>query len=367
MSHDRRVPPPIHYADYLRLETLLDCQAPESAKYGSPAHDEMLFIITHQAYELWFKQVVHELESVQAIFTQASVPDSAFGQVIHRLQRVRSIQALWLQQIDVIETMTPLDFLEFRDLLVPASGFQSMQFKRIETLLGVQRDQRTAADRDFVKSRLRETEQTQLARWEQEPSLLESTDRWLARMPYLEYGEFRFWEHYGRAAEAMLASDRQIIQHNPAISEHHRTIQFAGISQTQARFEAILNAEHYEKLRSEGEFRFGHKAFLAALFIHLYRDHPVLHLPFRYLTLLVEIDEGLTQWRMRHSLMVQRMLGRKVGTGGSSGHDYLNQTLQHNRVFLDLYALSTFLLPRSALPDLPAQLITALGFHMSRG
>jgi len=343
----------------------LDCQHPESAKYGPPAHDEMLFIITHQAYELWFKQVIHELESVQAEFRLPSISEEKFGQINHRLERVRSIQALWLMQIDVIETMTPLDFLEFRDLLVPASGFQSMQFKRIETLLGVQRKQRTEADQDFVTSRLTPSEQQQLNSWEQEPSLLELTDRWLARMPFLELGAFKFWDHYRSAAKAMLDNDRQIILSNRALSEAQRKHQLGGNDAVCQRFEAILDEACFDDLRASGEFRLSHRAFLAALFTHLYRDQPMFHLPFRYLTLLVEIDEGLTQWRMRHSLMVHRMLGRKIGTGGSSGYEYLQQTMMHNRVFLDLYSISTYLLPRSALPQLPAQVISALGFHFS--
>lgn len=364
---DRRLPPPIHYSEYLRLNELLNCQQLESQKYGPPAHDEMLFIITHQAYELWFKQAIHELESVQSEFLSPTIPESKFGQVIHRLQRVRTIQSLWLMQIDVMETMTPLDFLEFRDLLVPASGFQSLQFKRIESLLGVRRSQRASADRDFIASRLNQTEQAQLAQWEAEPSLLDLTDRWLARMPFLEIGDFRFWEHYGNAVREMLNNDRRIIEFNPAISETQRSTQLAGNQATLQRFEAILNAQSFDKLRSDGEFRFSHKGFLAALFTHLYRDQPMFHLPFRYLTLLVEIDECLTQWRMRHALMVQRMLGRKVGTGGSAGYDYLQQTMLHNRVFMDLYSISTFLLPRSALPQLPQQVTEALGFHFSKG
>ncbi|MBL8888774.1 MAG: hypothetical protein JNL67_02265 [Planctomycetaceae bacterium] len=364
---DRRLPPPIHYGEYLRLDQLLSCQQPESQKYGEPAHDEMLFIITHQAYELWFKQAIHELESVQAEFRSPTIPEAKFGQVIHRLQRVRTIQSLWLTQIDVMETMTPLDFLEFRDLLVPASGFQSLQFKRIESLLGVRRSQRSNADKDFISSRLSPSEQSQLALWETEPSLLELTDRWLARMPFLEIGDFKFWEHYGNAVREMLDNDRRIIEYNPAISETQRVAQLNGNKATRQRFEAILNPASFEELRSAGEFRFSQKGFLAALFTNLYRDQPMFHLPFRYLTLLVEIDEALTQWRMRHALMVQRMLGRKVGTGGSAGYDYLQQTMVHNRVFMDLYSISTFLLPRSALPQLPQQVTDALGFHFSKG
>lgn len=355
----------VQYADYLRLGELLNLQHPESGLVGLPAHDEMLFIIVHQAYELWFKQVVHELVSVVDVFDDPQVEDKKMGLVIHRLARIRTIQTLLIQQIEVIETMTPLDFLEFRDLLVPASGFQSVQFKQIEIRLGLKRDQRIPADQDFFRTRLTPSEQALLGNLEAQPSLLELTDRWLTRMPFLQFGEFDFWRHYGEAVERMLQSDRVIVESNPALSSDNRAVQLQALEATRQRLRSILDAVAYEQLRSAGEFRFSHRAFLAALFINLYRDEPMMNLPFRYLTLLLEIDSGFTTWRARHALMVQRMLGTKIGTGGSTGHDYLNRTTQHNRVFLDLFNLSTFLVPRSALPQLPADLSRALGFQFS--
>ncbi|MBX3416314.1 MAG: hypothetical protein KF851_01825 [Pirellulaceae bacterium] len=360
-----RVPRPIQYSEYLQLDQLLATQTLESARYGKPAHDELLFIITHQAYELWFKQIVFELESVVDIFDNSTVEDREMGQIIGWLTRITKIQTILLQQIDVIETMTPLDFLDFRDLLVPASGFQSIQFKQIEIMLGIRREQRTPADRDFFHSRLSEAEQSQLLALEARPSLLDLTDAWLQRMPFLNFGQFEFWREYETAVELMLESDRNIIALNPALSEEHRAWQLAAIETAKQRFASALEEERYNELRQAGEFRLTHQGFLAALFINLYRDEPMMYLPYRYLTLLLEIDQNFTNWRSRHALMVQRMLGRKIGTGGSSGHEYLSQTTEKNRVFLDLFALSTFLLPRSALPSLPVELSRALGFHFA--
>jgi tryptophan 2,3-dioxygenase len=360
-----RVPRPIQYSEYLQLDQLLATQTLESARYGKPAHDELLFIITHQAYELWFKQIVFELESVVDIFDNSTVEDREMGQIIGWLTRITKIQTILLQQIDVIETMTPLDFLDFRDLLVPASGFQSIQFKQIEIMLGIRREQRTPADRDFFHSRLSEAEQSQLLALEARPSLLDLTDAWLQRMPFLNFGQFEFWREYETAVELMLESDRNIIALNPALSEEHRVWQLAAIETAKQRFASVLEEERYNELRQAGEFRLTHQGFLAALFINLYRDEPMMYLPYRYLTLLLEIDQNFTNWRSRHALMVQRMLGRKIGTGGSSGHEYLSQTTEKNRVFLDLFALSTFLLPRSALPSLPVELSRALGFHFA--
>lgn len=358
-----RKPRQVQYGEYLRLDQLLQLQFPESSLVGQPAHDEMLFIIVHQAYELWFKQIVHELRSVIDVFDDPRVEDKKMGLVIHRLERVKVIQALLVQQIDVIETMTPLDFLEFRDLLVPASGFQSIQFKQIEIMLGIKQEQRIPADRDFYRTRLTAEQQAELNQLEAQPSLLELTDRWLQRMPFLQFGAFDFWSHYAAAVERMLQSDRVIVESNPALSSGNREIQLAALESTRKTLQSVLDPAAFEQLRASGEFRFSHRGFLAALFINLYRDEPMMYLPFRFLTLLLEIDSGFTTWRARHALMVQRMLGTKIGTGGSSGHDYLNRTTQRNRVFLDLFNVSTFLVPRSALPQLPSELITALGFR----
>jgi tryptophan 2,3-dioxygenase len=364
-ASERSIPKQIQYGEYLRLDELLAAQQLESAAVGVPAHDEMLFIIVHQAYELWFKQILHELASVVDVFDDPRVEDKNMGRVIHRLSRVKTIQQVLLQQIDVIETMTPLDFLEFRDLLVPASGFQSMQFKLIEIMLGLKRHNRIPADQDFFRTRMSETEQAVLAKQENLPSLLELTDLWLARMPFLRFGGFDFWKHYAEAVERMLHSDRIIVEANPSLSTASREVQLAMLEATRERLGSILDEAKFNQFREQGEFRFSHRAFLAALFINLYRDEPMMNLPFRYLTLLMEIDGQFTTWRARHALMVQRMLGTKIGTGGSSGHDYLTRTTLQNRVFLDLFNVSTFLIPRSALPQLPLELTRELGFRFS--
>ena len=355
----------VYYGDYLQLDKILDAQQPESDLEGKPAHDEMLFIITHQAYELWFKQILFELASVIDVFDDPIVEDKRMGVVLHRLARVKSIQNLLLQQIDVIQTMTPLDFLEFRDLLVPASGFQSIQFKQIEIMLGIKRSDRIPPDREFFQSRMNPDDLAILEACEQQPSLLQLTDRWLQRMPFLKYGNFDFWKVYADAVEKMLQSDMEIIKSNPTLTDREKEFQLAGAEATRTRFLSLLSEEEFEQLREAGEFRLSHHAFLAALFIHLYRDEPMLYSPFRYLTLLVDIDGLFTNWRQRHAIMVQRMLGTKIGTGGSSGHDYLNQTTQQNRVFLDLFNLSTYLLPRTELPVLPVEMRKALGFFFS--
>ena len=107
-----------------------------------------------------------------------------------------------------------------------------------------------------------------------------------------------------------------------------------------------------------------HEALLSALFIKQYSEEPVFNLPFQLITALTEIDEQLTLWRYRHAMMVQRMLGTKIGTGGSSGHHYLKKTTESNRIFLDFFNMATFLLPKSSLPELPESVKRRLGFYL---
>jgi tryptophan 2,3-dioxygenase len=355
----------LYYGDYLKLDQLLGAQQPESARTGDAAHDEMLFIIVHQAYELWFKQILHELRSIVAMFSDEIVDDRQMGRIVARLERIHIIQRLLIGQIEVIESMTPLDFLEFRDLLIPASGFQSVQFREIEALLGMKSDMRLPADQEFVYSRLSEADRRRLDQADRQTSLLDATQAWLERLPFLSFGDFDFWREYARAVERMLRRDRAFVENNPTLPESVRQVQLAEMNNMQARFDSILDEQQFEALRSSGEIRFSHDAMLAALFINLYRDEPLLQLPFRYLTSLVEVDELFATWRARHAIMVHRMLGAKIGTGGTSGHDYLSRSATRSRIFVDLFNLSTFLIPRSELPVLPESIVDSMRFRYS--
>ena len=134
----------MYYSSYLQLDKILDAQHLESDKVGKHAHDEMLFIVIHQAYELWFKQVLFEVKSIHDIFSPSTINDNDPGIAIavRRMNRVVEILRVLVHQVDILETMTPQDFLEFRDLLRPASGFQSVQFKELESVLGLKMEQR---------------------------------------------------------------------------------------------------------------------------------------------------------------------------------------------------------------------------------
>ncbi len=341
----------LYYSDYLRLDTLLDAQHPESVRYGAPAHDETLFIITHQAYELWFKQILHELHSVLALFSSVPLDEKQLNIIVTRLERVARIQRLINQQIGILETMTPLDFLDFRDYLTPASGFQSIQFREIEFRLGLSHHLQRKIFGRFTKK-----DRAYLSRVVKEKSLFEYLECWLVRTPFLNCQDFNFWQSYRVAVKKMLDHDAETIANNPILGDSEKSGQLDGLEQIRNSFKVLFDENLYEQYRAQGRFQLSHSATLAALFIQLYRDEPLLQQPFKLLTRLMDIDEQLTAWRSGHVMMVQRMIGMKIGTGGSSGHDYLKSTITEKRIFADLFNLSTFLIPRSQLPDLPVEL-----------
>jgi tryptophan 2,3-dioxygenase len=349
--------PPVYYGDYLQLDQLLSVQTPESAKIGKLAHDEMLFIIVHQAYELWFKQILHELERIEEDFSSNPVDDERMSRIVHGLNRIHEILKLTVAQLDVLETMTPFDFLDFRDLLMPASGFQSLQFRAIETRLGLPDTARTTFDDKAIEDRLSERDRMRLAEARRRPSLHQLLDRWLTRTPFIDWGGSSFREAYREAVVRHLTADAEMVKADASIPAERRQRELSGIDKALASFAALFEPES-----SAGVWRLAPRSVQAALFITLYRDMPAVQQPYRLLSLLMDIDETMTLWRYRHALMVERMIGRKIGTGGSSGYSYLQSTAERHRIFVDLFQLSTFLIPRTALPELPSEVRARMGF-----
>ena len=239
------------YGSYLRLPDLLDAQHLES---DPPAHDELLFITIHQVYELWFKQLLHEAGTVRdaLVATQAASGGRDLWFCRHLLTRMHVIERVLVQQVDVLETMTPQDFLEFRQRLAPASGFQSVQFRELEFLSG-------AKDAGYLKrfKGLTEAEEARLARRLEEPSLWDGFVHVLGEAG-LDTG----------SDEAITASLRHVA--------HHRS--------------------DYADLWGLAEA-------------------------------LLQHDELAAAWRARHVVMVERMIGSKTGTGGSTGSTYLRSRL----------------------------------------
>lgn len=340
----------VYYSDYLALDKILDAQHPESEKNNIEAHDEMLFIIIHQAYELWFKQILHEITSVKSIFNKPRIQDNSpsLQIAVHRLNRVTEILRVLVDQINILETMTPLDFLDFRDLLKPASGFQSHQFKLIEAHLGLKLTNRHG--KEYYKSALRNEFKEQIKKVEEEESIIELLDEWLCRMPF---GADKYWEDFKKEHEQ---SDLHIFW-NEYRSIYENSLLDAEMGNL-ARFDEIFFKREMDTPR-----HLSAKGCRSALFIMLYRDYPLLHLPFQYLNLLLDIDELMATWRYRHMNMVHRMIGTRIGTGGSTGKDYLHASLNKHYVFKEIAELTSFLIERRNIPKLGKKLVDHLGFE----
>ena len=332
---------PVYYGQYLQLDKIIDAQAPESFKEGkTPAHDEMLFIIIHQAYELWFKQILFEVNAVIGTMSKPQLNDNApeMQLVVHRMQRVVTILKVLVQQIDILETMTPMDFLDFRDMLRPASGFQSWQFKIIEAKLGLKYEKRYG--QEYYLSQLQQTEIDIIKDAEDGSSVIELVNNWLERMPFAEdakyWGEKTYWDLYESSFFNSLAE-----------GEKNNLDAYKNIFYNDSKIE---------------DRSLSPKACRSALFIMLYHGYPMLELPFQLLDTLLEIDNQLGSWRYRHINMVRRMIGTRLGTGGSTGAGYLQGAMDKHYIFKEISQLNSFLIDRRKLPSLPTNIVEALGY-----
>lgn len=344
----------LYYSDYIELDKILNSQHPKSFKALEEGNDEMLFIIIHQVYELWFKQILFELDLVRHTFIRDQINDNSddLSKVVQKLKRIGKILELINQQVSVLETMTALDFLEFRNVLLPASGFQSKQFRLIEVKLGLKMDQRYKREyyRYTRRGSLSESDLQDVDRAENEATLKELITRWLERMPYLDE---QYWQDYKQNLES---DDKEKHRFWADYRNAYRTSLSGNEADRLAEFDKVF----FE----EGRGNVPPAAMRAALFITLYRNLPIFHLPFELLNTLSEIDELLSNWRYRHFLMVRRMIGLRVGTGGTSGAGYLEGTLSQHYAFREITELATFLIERSKRPMLPNALKEKVSFNV---
>jgi len=353
----------MYYNDYLQLDKILNAQHPESFKEGNePAHDEMLFIIIHQAYELWFKQILFELDFIMNVFKKDKIDDNSedLNLVRHRLNRIIKILELLTQQITLLDTMTPLDFLEFRNLLIPSSGFQSVQFRLIEARLGLQMDNRFNKDYykrtnegGFDKPDFNKINETESA-----TNLLSLINNWLERIPFFEND---LWKNY--------QNQFQVTDNLHPFWNDYRNIYKNSLNEKEANkindfdfiFFEIKNNLTDEQLPVKPIL--SAEAMRAALFIMLYRDFPVFQTSYQILDALVETDHQMSNWRHKHLDMVRHMIGMRMGTGNTSGRGYLEGSLNRHYIFKDIAGLSTFLIERKQLPKLPVDLIQKLSYN----
>ncbi|MFM1950577.1 MAG: hypothetical protein RL418_264 [Actinomycetota bacterium] len=270
MSHDKHVT----YISYLKVDELLELQKPLS---DGPEHDELLFITIHQVYELWFKQILHEVAALQV-----SLENGDTHRSLSLLSRVRTIMKTCVSQLDILETMTPLQFNSFRSRLSSASGFQSAQFRELEAVLG-RRDQAGVNASEGTGMRMAEhLIPGSTARAKVEAAMLR---------PSVWDSALKYFNSRAKLPESVIQRDvRTAWEPNDEVQQ---------------------------------------------VLIELHRNDPEASMLGEA---LVDLDEGLQEWRYRHVKMVERTIGRKIGTGGSSGAGYLASTL-FNPVFPDLWAI----------------------------
>lgn len=342
----------ITYGGYLRLEELLALQDGPDGYVPLPSNDELHFIIVHQTFELWFKLILRELKEARELMNHEHIAESTIPRVVHHLERVSEIFRLLADQWKVMETLSPQDFLAFRDRLGTSSGFESWQMRELEVLMGLetqgrvggmdplQHMKRLAQEGKVSAQALLDFETTT-----NEPSLNDVLKTWLSRTPI--HGSSPGSEGDVDAVRSYVDQHLEAMrQHGEHVIAHMIAIGHGDEATVRPRIEAgVSGAEQF--LMEDGE-AIRHRAGL--LFIESYRDLPLLSWPRRLIDSFVELEQSMLLFRTHHARMVERMIGRRMGTGGSSGVDYLDATTKY-RIFVDLWAVRTLLLKRDALPE----------------
>lgn len=346
---DRRVT----YAEYLRLHEMLSLQDGNLLGKREISLDEHHFIVVHQAFELWFSRVIQELRSVRDLLDKEAVPEDDIPRAVDMLDRVTEIFRLLQGQWKVMQTLTPQGFLAFRDELGTSSGFESFQMRELELLIGLDITDRPGGmdplahfERLAGEGESGQRVYDRLLATSKEASLKDVLTRWLYRTPI----------HGSTPTDA---NDEEVVRDyveehlNTMSNLHEEALQrFAAVGQgdpatLKGRFDASLQGAR-DFLLPEGEID---RSRAGLLFIESYRELPLLAWPRSLVDAAVALEQAMLLFRSHHARMVERMIGRRVGTGGSAGVDYLDATTKM-RVFTDLWAIRTLLLKRVSLPEL---------------
>jgi tryptophan 2,3-dioxygenase len=355
-------PRPASYWDYIRVEDLLALQGGLQNDERSLVNDEVLFITVHQVFELWFKLILREIGTARNLFMAERVAEQELSGAVRSLKRVSSILRVANQHWEVMETLTTREFLAFRDKLIPASGFQSAQLRQIEILFGLSEQDRIPLGlegtymealraHDGSSSPALERVKKQL---EDRPTLKEAIEEWLFRTPIdgCDARDAHAEQHLREFVESFLAAHSREID-----SGAERAASIARNRDDAERIVARYEAEKvsvrsfFAPTAAEGGARRA-RIRVAMLFIETYRELPLLAWPREVLDGLVELEQFFVIFRQRHARMVERVIGRRTGTGGSAGVDYLDTTALRYRIFRDLWAIRTLQIRRDAAPAL---------------
>ena len=350
----------IDYSEYLRLEALIGLQGGADGDEKQLARDELLFITVHQIDELWFKLVLSELEKVRDVFARDIVNEGDLAPAARGLRRCTTAFELAAAHFALMETMSPRDFLDFRAKLAPASGFQSPQFREVEYLLGLDdatrlrlNPQQGVLDAFEPKAGIVGFAQKKLAaRRAAGPTLKSALEKWLARTPI----DGSAAGSAGDDARVAAFLDAYLAAHAREVDAALELSRAGGIGDAQVA--ALHEAEKRDAeqfLRDGSDVRadlLRRRLRAAALFIESYRDLPLLAWPREVLDLVIALEQAFLVFRQRHARMVERMIGRRVGTGGSDGVHYLDQTALKYRIFDELWRVRRLLVKKDAVPPL---------------
>lgn len=353
-----------NYWDYIRVRELMSLQGGLEHDEEQISHDEVIFITVHQVFEMWFKLMLRDLIAARNLFAQDHVPDDAMADACRFIDRVRTALGLCAEHFKLMETMTPRDYLEFRDKLFPANGGQSAQFREVEIVLGLEDSQRIPflaeeSYREVLKEEdgsagwaLRKVQE----RIADTPTFKDAVERWLSRTPINgsslgDEGDEEvvdsFVNEYLQAHGANIDSLTELaLKHVHTPEEKQGMRERYGKEKTMAA--RFLRSEEIEDPQ---ERRLRKRVRAAILFIESYRELPLLAWPRAVVDGLVAMEQTFVVFRQRHARMAERMIGRRVGTGGSAGVRYLDEVALRYRVFEDLWAVRTLLIRRDRTPD----------------
>jgi tryptophan 2,3-dioxygenase len=363
-----------NYWDYLALPELLSLQKGFEADETTVSVDELHFITVHQVYELWFKLIIRSIRLARDHLAEPSVAEDVIPHVVHHLRRVNSILDLMVRQWRVVETLTPQDFLAFRDKLVPASGFQSFQMRVVECLIGLDESQRIRYGQTDPLDHIRKLAAKspggavawgQISQARSELSILGALNNWLYRTPIQgsqpdDPGDEKVVAGFLDAYLAELGATHQVQLATMIgrLGEDHR-------AHLEERFATVLDQARAflfaDDVIAEEQAR-SRRIRASVLFIESYRQLPLLAWPRLLIDVIVEMEEQLLLFRTSHARMVERVIGRRVGTGGSAGVDYLDKTTSY-RMFRDLWSIRTVLLPSDKVPPLEHPEIYGFASH----
>ncbi len=372
-------PRPTVYWEYLRLQELLSLQGglagegPEAAE--ELENDEVLFITVHQVFELWFQVVLRELRSARDLFTGPVVAEQELSGAADRLRRIATIFRTGVKHFEVVESIGTREYLKFRRKLMPASGFQSDQLRRIEILFGLEESERiplgapgshlSALQGEGGESTPAfERVQAQLA---DTPTLKEAIESWLLRTPIggVPYDDPEAEERLDDFVKGYLAAHAGEVQND---EDHAVKVFSRGADRSHVHALYAKETAGVRAFLNPGEDEGGarrRRVRAAMLFIETHRELPLLAWPREILAGLIEVEQAFLVFRQRHARMVERVIGRRTGTGGSAGVDYLDKTALEYRIFRDLWAIRTLMVQPDAAP--PLQNPAFYGFRSDGG